>query len=157
MYYNPTATILFMEQNNISKQILVEILQNKKSFKNAYEQKCFIIGMTHILTVQDAPETFRDPATTSRLLQEILSMLEKIQKREAKDASKKATKQIHADNDESSEDSLDMDDDETSSEEDDDTLNENGKRSRGNSGTAEEMMDDEGKEEKKDGADVGFG
>ena len=129
------------------------ILQNKKAFKNAYEQKCFIIGMTHILTVQDAPPTFKDPSTTSRLLQEILGMLEKIQKREAKDASKKATKQIHADDDnDSSDDSLDMDDDESSSDDDEDTLNDNGKRSRGNSsGNAEEMMDDESKEEKKEG------
>ena len=37
------------------------IEENKKSFRNTYEQKCFIVGMTHILTVQDAPEPVRDP------------------------------------------------------------------------------------------------
>ena len=139
-----------METNNVSKQILVEILQIKKSFKNPYEQKCFIIGMTHILSVHDAPESFRDPSTTSRLLQEILIMLEKVKKTEAKGASKKAAKQINADDDDSSsEDSMEYDEDTSSDEEGTDTLNQNGKRSSGNSVTAEEMMDDESKEEKK--------
>jgi len=70
-------------------------LQTKKTFKNTYERKCFIVGMTHILGVADLPESFREPSTTSRLLQEILNMLQKIQKKEASEASKKASKQIH--------------------------------------------------------------
>jgi len=133
---------------------LVEILQNKKNFKNSYEQKCFIIGITHILTVNDAPESIRDPSTVSRLLQEILAMLDKVQKKEAKEAIKKATKQIHA---EENSDSDDSDYSDTSSEEEEETPTthkENGKRSRGNSGAAEEMMDDE--ETKDDAGGLGF-
>ena len=92
LFYNASATVRYMEQHQVSKEVLLNILQTKKTFKNTYERKCFIVGITHILGVADLPDTFRDPATTSRLLQEILSMLQKIQKKEANEASKKAAK-----------------------------------------------------------------
>lgn len=65
-----------MEQKQLTKAVIIELTKSKKSFKSTYEQKSFVIGITSILTVSDAPETIRDPGTISRLLLEILQMLE---------------------------------------------------------------------------------
>jgi hypothetical protein len=164
LYYHAGATIRYMEMKQVTKSILVDVLQNKKSFRNTYEQKCFIVGMTHILTVPDAPEAVRDPATTSRLIQELLQMLEKVQKKESKEAKKKATKQIHREENsdgESDDDESDMSD--TSSDEGDDDDEDDaavdgakGKRSRGSSAAAEEMMDEEESKTAGDGGGLGF-
>lgn len=163
LYYHAGATIRYMEMKQVTKSILVEVLQNKKSFRNTYEQKCFIVGMTHILTVPDAPEAVRDPATTSRLIQELLQMLEKVQKKESKEAKKKATKQIHRDeNSDGESDDEESDISDTSSDEgddDDDDAAEDGvkgKRSRGSSAAAEEMMDEEESKTAGDGGGLGF-
>jgi hypothetical protein len=96
--------------------------------------------------VFDAPDSIKDPSTISRLLHEILGMLDKVKKKEAKDALKKGNKQIQNegdsdtgsedDDDESSEDDYDDEDEGEQSED----LKKNGKRSRGNS---DGMMDDE--------------
>lgn len=78
-------------------------------------------------------------------------MLEKVKKKEAKEALKRATKQIHEGSDYDSDDS---EYDETSSEDEDEVTDRgNGKRSRGNS-NAEEMMSDE---ETKNGEGGGLG
>lgn len=145
-----------MEMKDASKMILGDILGMKKSFKSTYEQKCFIIGLTNIMVIPEAPDNIKNPATISRLIQEVLSMLDSVQKREQKEAAKKARKQIHNDDDESSED------EETSSEDDYDDEEveikklDNGKRSRSNSrgagdGDGEEMMDDENMNDMNDG------
>lgn len=165
LYYHAGATIRYMEMKQVTKSILVEVLQNKKSFRNTYEQKCFIVGMTHILTVPDAPEAVRDPATTSRLIQELLQMLEKVQKKESKEAKKKATKQIHRDensdgeSDDEESDISDTSSDEGDDDDDDDAAEDGakGKRSRGSSAAAEEMMDEEESKTAGDGGGLGFG
>mgnify|MGYP001106968694 CR=1 FL=1 len=141
-----------MEMKGVTKQVIIEILGLKKNYKNVYDQKCFIIGITQILTVMDAPDIIKDPSTLSKLMAEILYMLEKVKKKEVKEALKKATKQIHDDG--SDYDSDDSGYDDTSSDDDDEvTLKDNGKRSRKNS-SAEEMMSDE--ENKDDGGGLGF-
>jgi hypothetical protein len=66
----------------------------KKSFRSSYEHKTFIVGITNMLSVYDAPDSIKDPSTVSRLIHEILSMLDKVKKKEAKDALKKGNKQI---------------------------------------------------------------
>ena len=79
-------------------------------------------------------------------------MLEKVKKKEAKEALKRATKQIHEGSDYDSDDS---EYDDTSSEDEDEVTDRgNGKRSRGNSQNAEEMMSDE---ETKNGEGGGLG
>jgi hypothetical protein len=40
----------------------------------------------------DAPDVIKDPSTLSRLMQEILYMLDMVKKKEAKEALKRATK-----------------------------------------------------------------
>ena len=92
----------------------------KKSFKTSYEQKCFVIGITNMLTVFDAPDNIKDPGTISRLLAEVLQMLDQIKKKEGKEALKKANKQIHQDEEESgdgSDDDSDVDDSSSDDEE----------------------------------------
>jgi hypothetical protein len=68
LIYNASATLKLLEMKGVTKDIMTSILQLKKAFKNAYEQKCFIIGLTSIITVQDAPPVVKDPATISRLI-----------------------------------------------------------------------------------------
>ena len=79
----------------MTKVVIMEIFALKQYFRTKYEKKCFIIGITNILTVFDAPDIVKDPATSSRLIQEILSMLYKVKQKETKLAKKKASKQIH--------------------------------------------------------------
>ena len=168
LYYNPSATIKYMEMKQVSKTVIIEIFNLKKSFKSSYEHKCFIIGITNMIGVFDAPDSIRDPATISRLLNEILVMLDKVKKKEAKDALKKGNKAIQNEDDESDSDSdSDTDSDEDSDanpyDEDDggmseDTKKKGGKRSRGNSdmqdlGFTEDAMEEESKKEEEESSD----
>lgn len=96
-----------------------------------------------MLSVYDAPDSIKDASTISRLINEILSMLDKVKKKEAKDALKKGNKQIQnedsdsdSDDDESSDLDYDSEDDKS-----EDISKKGGKRSRGNS---DGMMQDEG-------------
>jgi len=152
LIYNGSATIKLMEMKGVTKQIMIEIIGIKKHFKSMYEQKCLIIGLSHILRVEDAPDSIKDPATVSRLVTEILEVLDKVQRKEAKEASKKASKQINQTEDDSeSEDSSSEEEDS----EPEDTRLDNGKRSRGNSQDRSDgdMMDDE----ETKGEPTGFG
>ena len=153
--YNASATIKFLEMNGISKRIIGGILGHKKIYRSLYEQKQFIVGLTSILVAHDAPETIRDPSTVSRLMVELLAMLEKVQKTEAKIEKKKAKKQIQQDDSRDSESSDGSYDDEEDADDHVDFKKENGKRSRTNSNhsiNAEEMTNEE---ESKVGGDAG--
>lgn len=145
MIYNASACIKLMEMKGVSKQVMMDIINLKNTFKITYEQKCFIVGMTNILGVHDAPDAIKDPSTISRLIQEILTMLEKVQKKESKEAEKKAKKQIRQEEDEADSDDEDDMTSDSESEEKEYQLQENGKRSRGNS----DAMEDDQEEEKK--------
>ena len=46
LYYNASATLKFMEMKGVTKQVILEITGLKKQYKNAYDQKCFIVGVT---------------------------------------------------------------------------------------------------------------
>lgn len=92
MYYNASATLKYLEMRQVTKDVILELFKIKKDFRSSYEHKCFVIGLTNIICVIDAPESMTRPATVSRLLQEILTMLEKVKKKEAKDALKKGNK-----------------------------------------------------------------
>lgn len=152
MHYNASATLKYMEARNVIKDIILEIFKLKKDFRSTYEHKCFIIGITHMIAAVDAPESVQKPATVSRLLQEILAMLEKVKKKEAKDALKKGNKQIQNDGEDDDDsdlsDDTDSDDDDLSDEEDgpatqfDTGPDKKGKRSRSNSNAEGDMAVD---------------
>lgn len=76
LIYNPSATLKFMEIRGVSKQILGDILEMKKHYRSSYEQKCFILGITSILRAEDAPDIIKNPATSTKLIQEVIQMLE---------------------------------------------------------------------------------
>lgn len=96
-----------------------------------------------MLSVYDAPDSIKDASTVSRLIHEILSMLDKVKKKEAKDALKKGNKQIQNEDSDSDSDDDDSSDIDYDSEDDksEDISKKGGKRSRGNS---DGMMQDEG-------------
>lgn len=163
LIYNSSATLKFMEIKGVSKQILGDILSIKKHFSSTYEQKCFILGITTILRTDDAPDIIKNPATSTKLIQEVLFMLEQVQKKEEKAASKKARRQIQQDEDD---DSADHTSSESSYDDEDEVVElENGKRSRSNSNhredsangnDQEEMMEDE-EESKQTTNEFGLG
>lgn len=92
--YNPSATIKYMEMKHVSKNVIIEIFKCKKMFRSSYEHKTFVVGIIKMLSVHDAPDSIKDASTISRLINEILTMLDKVKKKEAKDALKKGNKQI---------------------------------------------------------------
>lgn len=150
LIYNSSATLKFLEMKGVSKNILGDIIKFKKNFGSKYEQKCFIVGLTKIISTPDAPEVVKNPATISRLIQEILGMLDAVQKKEQKEASKQARKQIQQDEDEDSDATSSEGSEDEYGDEDEVTELDNGKRSRSNSGhrvddkdNGEEMMNDE--------------
>ena len=168
MYYNPSATIKYMEMKQVSKTVIVETFKCKKSFRSSYEHKTFIVGITNMLSVFDAPDSIKDPSTISRLIHEILAMLDKVKKKEAKDALKKGNKQIqNEDSDSDSDDDNSSDEDyDSEDEKSEDISKKGGKRSRGNSdgmmqdegetkpfGFTDDAADEEGKEEDLESSD----
>ena len=77
----------------------------------------FILGLTSLLNVDSAPANISDPHTMAKFIQECLIMLDKVQRKEASKAKKKAQKQIHYDSSSGGEDdesSYDDSDDESS-------------------------------------------
>jgi hypothetical protein len=155
MYYNASATLKYLEMRQVTKDVILELFKIKKEFRSSYEHKCFVIGLTNIIAVIDAPESITRPGTVSRLLQEILNMLEKVKRKEAKDALKKGNKQIQNDGDD--ENDSDLSDDDTDSADDDDesqggisgpetqfgSVDKKGKRSRSNSNASGGMAVDD--------------
>ena len=77
-----------MKEKNILKDVLLEIFALKKEFREPFEQKCFVMGMTSILDAvgpdADCPDEVKHPSTLGKLLQEIIDMLTSMQKREEK-------------------------------------------------------------------------
>lgn len=55
MIYNSTATINFLESRGLTQLVLSEIFNLASSFKNTYERKIFIIGLSSMLTAQVLP------------------------------------------------------------------------------------------------------
>jgi hypothetical protein len=49
LYYNPVATMNYLKIKGILKDVLIEIFKLKADFREAYEQKCFVLGLTSIL------------------------------------------------------------------------------------------------------------
>lgn len=99
LYYNPTAALKYMKEKNILKDVLLEIFALKKEFREPFEQKCFVMGMTSILDAvgpeADCPDEVKHPNTLGKLLQEIIDMLTSMQKREEKQAKTTGMKQLH--------------------------------------------------------------
>jgi len=119
--YNPSATIQYLHEKALTKDIIVGLIDIKKQFRSQYERKAFIIGLTRLLNIPNAPANINDPGTYAKFIQEALQMLDKVQKKEASRAKKKAQKQIHQDSSSEGEDdddsSYDDSDDESSDEE----------------------------------------
>mmetsp|Transcript_12871 Transcript_12871/g.21770 ORF Transcript_12871/g.21770 Transcript_12871/m.21770 type:complete len:724 (-) Transcript_12871:115-2286(-) len=95
LYYDPSATIKYMEMKQKTKDVLLHLFNNKKKFKTQFECKSFIVGMAQLMTTFDAPDNIRDPSTIAKFIRETMEMLTKIQKREQDIAQKKSKKQIH--------------------------------------------------------------
>ena len=68
MYYNASATLKYLEMRQVTKDVILELFKIKKEFRSSYEHKCFVIGLTNIISVMDAPESITRPGTVSRLL-----------------------------------------------------------------------------------------
>lgn len=116
--YNPGATLQYLDEKQLTKDIIVGIINIKREFRSQYERKMFILGLTSLLSVPAAPPNITDPNTMAKFIQECLVMLDKVQKKESSKAKKKAQKQIHADSSSDGEDESSYDDSDDESSED---------------------------------------
>lgn len=124
--YNPGATIKYLDEKQLTKDIIVGMIELKKEFRSQYERKMFILGLTSLLNVDGAPANINDPTTIAKFIQECIGMLSKVQKKEASKAKRKAQKQIHSDSSSDGGDSSYDDSDDESSDDDIDDKQKNG-------------------------------
>lgn len=90
--YNPLYTLKYLDDKNLTKDVIVGLIGIKKEFRSQYERKMFILGLTSLLNVDGAPANINDPSTMSKFIQECVIMLNSVQKKEASKAKKKAQK-----------------------------------------------------------------
>lgn len=90
--YNAGATLRYLDEKQLTKDIIVNLVNLKKEFRSQYERKMFILGLTSLLNVEGAPANIQDPSAMAKFIQECLGMLNKVQKKEASKAKKKAQK-----------------------------------------------------------------
>lgn len=60
MTYNPNYTLQYLEKNNATKNLLVQIFEMSSSFTNIYERKMFIVGLSNILNAEALPPSLAD-------------------------------------------------------------------------------------------------
>lgn len=155
--YNPGATLSYLEEKQLTKEVVVGLINLKKEFRSQYERKMFILGLTSILNVDNAPANIQDPQAIAKFIQECLNMLNKVQQKEASKAKKKAQKQIHSDSssdgvdssyDDESDDLPEASDENRSSGSDNDSQKEKDGPKKTNGGDDPDMVDME--DEKQD-------
>ena len=90
--YNPSAALRYLDEKQLTKDVIVGVIETKREFRSQYERKMFILGLTSLLNVADAPANINDSSTMAKFIQESLTMLDKVQRKEAAKAKKKAQK-----------------------------------------------------------------
>lgn len=90
------------------------------SFTNVYERKTYILGLTSAFNAEIMPPSMQTHLL--KIIQQTISMLNKLKEQEAKALQKAAKKEIKADNSSEDEDDDDDDDDEGDYEDDDEML-----------------------------------
>lgn len=76
--YNPGHTLAYLAERALTKDVIVGIIEGKKEFRTQYERKMFILGLTNLLNVANAPANMKDPSTIAKFIQEALVMLNKV-------------------------------------------------------------------------------
>jgi hypothetical protein len=71
--YNPTVTINYMEKKGITGEVISQLFALAPTFKNSYERKLFILGLSHMLTAQSLPQSFATGLL--EVLKQIIKML----------------------------------------------------------------------------------
>lgn len=116
--YNPSAAIRYLDEKELTKDVIVGLIDIRREFRTQYERKMFILGLTRLLNVENAPANISDPHTMAKFIQECLIMLDKVQRKEASKAKKKAQKQIHNDSSSGGDDDSSYDDSDDDSSDD---------------------------------------
>ena len=120
--YNSTATMKYLEQNQMTSSLIKEMFAIKGSFKHTYERKFFIIGLSEMLQCPLLPESMRPLFV--QLLEELMDMIaaeQASQAKESRKAAKKDFKQPGENEDEDSDYSSSDDDNLYDTEKDDDS------------------------------------
>jgi hypothetical protein len=52
MAYNAPYTLQYLEKNNFLKELLIQIFELSSTFKNTYERKIFIVGLSNVLNAE---------------------------------------------------------------------------------------------------------
>lgn len=119
MIYNPTATINFLEARTLTQSVLTEVFTLASSFKNTYERKIFIIGLSQMLTAQTLPPVLGQNLLL--VLDNVIKMLNSQKETEIKTLRKEGRREIKAEDDEDDDDNeSDIEDNSDDDDDDDD-------------------------------------
>ena len=66
--YNPGATIRYLDEKQLTKDIIVGLIDIKREFRTQYERKMFILGLTRLLNVENPPANIGDPHTMAKFI-----------------------------------------------------------------------------------------
>lgn len=70
MIYNTDATINYMEQKNITTEVVTELINIKLDCQTIYERKLMVCGMTKLVSCSVLPESMRP--LIGRVIQQII-------------------------------------------------------------------------------------
>lgn len=143
MIYNTDATINYMEQKNITTEVINELINVKLGCQTMYERKLMVCGMTKLVSSSVLPESMRP--LIGKVIQQIIQTLLQQKRIEAKEHKQRAIKEVRVENDD------DEDDDESDEEDEDDEDDSDIDEEPQNEG------DDENMEDNKEGGEESLG
>lgn len=68
MIYNQLETLKYLDEKQLTKDVIVGLIGIKKEFRSQYEKKMFILGLTSLLNVEGAPPNINDPSTMAKFI-----------------------------------------------------------------------------------------
>ena len=106
LIYNKSATLLYFEHNDITAQLLAELVSTQKKMKHNYERRLFIVGLSELLQNEVLPESLRPQliGMIDAVIDSLMSMI----KEEEKEAKRKAKAEMQQ-SDESEDEGDDID------------------------------------------------
>lgn len=107
MNYSATLTLTYLENKQLTGNLITELINIKNCFTHEYEKKLFIIGLSRMLQCQTLPESLR-PLLVS-ILNELIEMLSNLHEQVSKRVAAAAAKEVKADDNESESESDDSD------------------------------------------------
>ena len=116
MYYNAPLTLQFLESRQMTSSLIEEMCNIREKFKEEYEQRFFIVGLSKMLMSPTLPASLQPQLV--RLLNELVETITRLHDNVTKRVKAQAEKDTNIDDDsDDEEEDDDSDDEEDSAEE----------------------------------------